>query len=111
MSVTLIEFHCISAAPIPKVRFCQNVQMFLSYLQSDEHFTFLKLKILINCSEIENVLMLQCIEACKGKKSTFGWLGQPLKLLKFKLSVSGKKNVGLFGVMTKASVLASKTYL
>ena len=30
---------------ILKVRFCQKVLMFLSYLKTDEHFAFLKLKI------------------------------------------------------------------
>ena len=54
-----------------------------------------------NCIEIEDVLKFECFEACKGKKAAFGWLGQSLKYLKFKFSVSGKKNVHLFGVMKK----------
>ena len=55
--------------------------MFLSYLQTDEHFIFLNLKIWIlvteNCLEIEDVLKFESLEACKGKKVAFGWLGQP----------------------------------
>ena len=56
--------------------------MFLSYLQIDEHFIFLKLKngilVIENCLEIENVLKLErLLEACKCKKAAFGWLGQP----------------------------------
>ena len=49
----------------------------------DEHFIFLNLKIWIlvavNCLEIENVLKFESLEleACKGKKATFGWLEQP----------------------------------
>ena len=41
----------------------------------------LKLKIWIlvteNCLEIEDVLNFEYLEACKDKKTTFGWLGQP----------------------------------
>ena len=55
--------------------------MFLSQLQTDEHFSFLKLKIWIleteNFLEIEDVLKFESLEACKGKKATFDWLGQP----------------------------------
>ena len=55
--------------------------MFLSLLQTDEDFSSLKLKIWIlvteNCLEIENVLKFESLEAYKGKKATFGWLGQP----------------------------------
>ena len=61
-----------------------------------------------NCLEIEEVLKFKSLEACKGKKTTFGWLGQPYKSLKFKFAVSGKKNVCLFGVMTKISVLSNR---
>ena len=65
-----------------------------------------------NCLEIEDVLEFESLEACKDKKVAFGWLiGQPLKSPKFKFSVSGKKNVRLFEVMTKTSVLSDKTYL
>jgi hypothetical protein len=32
-----------------------------------------------NCLEIEVVLMFESLEACKGKKATFGWLGHGLK--------------------------------
>ena len=57
-----------------------KVLAFLSYLQTDEHFIFLNLKIWIlvteNCLEIENVLKFESLEACEGNKSTFGWLGQ-----------------------------------
>ena len=46
--------------------------MFLSQLQTDEHFSFLKLKICIlvtkNCLEIEDVLNFESSEAFKGKK-------------------------------------------
>ena len=49
-------------------------------IQTDEHFSSLKLKIWIlvaeNCLEIENVLKFESLEPCKGKKATFGWLGQ-----------------------------------
>ena len=61
-----------------------------------------------NCSEIEDVLKFESLEACKGKQVAFGWLGQPKKTPKFKLSISGKKNVRLLGVMTKTSVLSAK---
>ena len=30
-----------------------------------------------NCFEIEDVLQSESLEACKGKKAAFGWLGQP----------------------------------
>ena len=53
---------------------------FLSYLQRDEHFIFLNLEIWIllteNCLEIEDVFEFDSLEACKGKKATFGYLGQ-----------------------------------
>ena len=29
-----------------------------------------------NCLEIEDVLLFESLKACKGKKATFGWLGQ-----------------------------------
>jgi uncharacterized protein YbcI len=45
-----------------KVCFCHKILMFLSYLQTDEHFIFLNLK---------------SSEACKCKKAAFGELGQP----------------------------------
>ena len=61
-----------------------------------------------NCLEIEDVLKFESLEACKAKKVAFGWLGQPLKSPKFKFSVLGKKNVSLFGVMTKTSVFFDK---
>ena len=55
--------------------------MFLSYLKTDEHFIFMNLKIWTlvaeNCLEIEDVLKFENLEAWKGKKATFGWLGQP----------------------------------
>ena len=55
--------------------------MFLSLLQTNEHFSSLKLKILIlvteNCLEIEDFLKFEYLEACKGKKAIFGWLEQP----------------------------------
>ena len=60
------------------------------------------------CLEIEDVLKFECLEACTGKKAAFGWLGQPLKPPKFKFSVLAKKNVHLFGVMTKTSALSDK---
>ena len=47
-------------------------------------------------------------KACKGKKATFGYLGQPKKSPQFKFSVSGKKNVHLFDVMTKTSASSDK---
>ena len=53
-----------------KVRFCQKM------LQTDEHFSSLKLKILIlvteNCFAIEDILKFESLEACKGKRDTFG---------------------------------------
>ena len=61
-----------------------------------------------DCLEIEDVLKFESSEACKCKKATFGWLGQPKKSPKFKFSLSGKKNVRLFEVMTKTSVLSDK---
>ena len=55
--------------------------MLLSYLKTDKHFILLNLKIWIlvteNCLEIEDVLKFESLEACKGKKAAFGWLGQP----------------------------------
>ena len=48
------------------------------------------------------------LDACKGKKATFGYIEQPQKSPKFKFSVSGKKNVSLFEVITKASVSSDK---
>ena len=79
-----------------KVSFCQKVLMFLSYLQKDEHFTFLNLKI------------------CKAL--SFQTYRHPQFLSnfqtpKFKFSVSWKKNVHLFGVMTKTSVPSDKNVL
>jgi hypothetical protein len=61
-----------------------------------------------NCLEIEIVLKFESSEACEGKEATFGWLGEPKKSPEFKFSVSGKKNVCLFGVITKTSVLSDK---
>ena len=58
-----------------------------------------------NWLEIEDVLKFESLEPCKGKKAAFGWLRQPPK---FKFSVSGKKNVRLFEVITKTSVLSDK---
>ena len=53
--------------------------MFLSYLQTDEHFIFLNLKIWIllteNCLEIEDVLKFESLEPCKGKKADFALAG------------------------------------
>ena len=64
-----------------KIHFCQKILMFLSYLQTDEHFIFLNLKVRIlvteKCLEIEDVLKFESLEACKGKKATFGWPGKP----------------------------------
>ena len=55
--------------------------MFLSYLQTDEHFIFLNMQIGILVTEhgleIEDVLKFESLETCKGKKAAFGWLGQP----------------------------------
>ena len=55
--------------------------MFLSYLQTDEYFIFLKLEIWIlateNCLEVVDVLKFESLEACKGKKTALGWLGKP----------------------------------
>ena len=91
---------------VVKVRFCQKIMMFLS----NQHFSFLKLKIWFfvteNCLEIENALRFGSLEAFKDKKVTFVRLVQPWKSPKFKFSVSGKKNVRLFGVMTKTSALS-----
>jgi hypothetical protein len=60
---------------LEKVCFCQKILMFLSYLQTDEHFIFLNMKIWIlvteNSLEIEDVLKFESLEACKGKKATF----------------------------------------
>ena len=54
--------------------------MILSYLQTYEHFILLNLKLWFliteNFLEIEDVLKFESLEACKGKKATFGWLGQ-----------------------------------
>ena len=30
-----------------------------------------------NCLEIDDILKFESLEACKGKKAIFGWLGQP----------------------------------
>ena len=86
-----------------KVRFCQKILMFLSYLQTNEHslnlkiwtlvtenyleiedvlnFTSLNLKIWIlvtgNYLEIEDVLKFESLEACKAKRAAFDWLGRP----------------------------------
>ena len=56
--------------PIPsyvKVRFCQNILMFLSYLQTVELFIFLSLKIWIlateNCLKIKDVFIFESLEA------------------------------------------------
>ena len=55
--------------------------MFFSYLQTDEYFTSLNLKIWIlvteNCLEIEAFLKFERLEAFKGKKAAFRWLEQP----------------------------------
>ena len=70
-------------APIEdiKVHFCQKILMFLSYLQTDEHFIFLNLKIWIlvteNCLEIDDVLKFKNLGAWEDKKAAFGLLGQP----------------------------------
>ena len=59
-----------------KVCFCQKITMFLSKLQTNEHFSFPKLKILIlvteNCLELKDVLLFESLEPCKGKKVAFG---------------------------------------
>ena len=59
-----------------------------------------------NCLEIEDVLKFESLEACQRKKATLARAA--LKSPKFKFSVSGKKNVRLFEVMTKTSVLSDK---
>ena len=43
-----------------------------------------------NCLEIKDVSMFESLEACKGKKAPFGWLGQPDKSPKFKFKSLGK---------------------
>ena len=50
--------------------------MLLSQLQTDEHFSSVKLKIWIlvteNCLEIKDILNFESLVACKGKEATFG---------------------------------------
>ena len=50
--------------------------MFLSQLQTDEHFSSVKLKIWIlvteNCLEIKDILKFESLAACKGKEVIFG---------------------------------------
>ena len=48
----------------------EKILEFLSYLQTDEHFIFLNLKIWILVTE--NSLKFENLEACKGKKVAFG---------------------------------------
>ena len=64
-----------------------------------------------NCLEIENVLKFESLDRGLYGQEGRLWLarlGQPLKSPKFKFSVSGKKKVCLFGVMTNTSVLSDK---
>ena len=86
--------------------------MFLSYLQTDEHFTFLNLKIWILVI-FKAALASQRRLSCPYKPLSFQTLRHPQFLSnfqspKFKFSVSGKKNVRLFEVMTKTSVSSDK---
>ena len=50
--------------------------MFFLYLETNEHFVFLNLKIWIlvteNCLEIKDILKFESLAACKGKEATFG---------------------------------------
>ena len=58
--------------------------MFLSYLQTDELFIVLNLKIWTlvaeNYLDIEDVLKFESLEDGKGKKTAFGWLVQECKM-------------------------------
>ena len=61
----------------------------------------------IRRSRLEHTALF-LILGCKGKKAICDWLKQPQKSPKFKFSVSVKKNVRLFGVMTKTLILSDK---
>ena len=85
--------------------------MFLSYLQIDELFISLNLKIWLleteNCLEIEKVLKLESLETCKGKKVVCIWLDQPIK--NFQVQES-KMFVGL-EIWQNYQYLLTKMYL
>ena len=59
-----------------------------------------------NCLEIENVLKFESLEVCKRRKSSLKRVA--LQITKIQISVSRNKNVCLFGVITKTSVLSDK---
>jgi hypothetical protein len=70
----------------------------------------------LNFGDLNAALASQSRTACPYKALSFQFLRHPqylsnFQLPKFKFSVSGKKNVRLFEVMTKTSVLSEKTYL
>ena len=69
-----------------KVHFCQNVLMFLSYLQTEEHFTFLNLKIQI----FKAALASQMQPSCPYKPLSFQTLSN-FQSPKFKFSTWFRK--------------------
>ena len=95
-----------------KVSFCQKALISLSYRQTDEHFLILKLKIWILVI-FKATLDFQMWPSCPYKSLSFRTLRYPQILSnfqspKFKFSVSGKKNVRRFDVMTKTSASSDK---
>ena len=92
--------------------FSQKVLMHLSFPQTHEPFVYLNLKIWIFGS-YKAVLANQLWPSCPYKPLNCQIWRHPQFLSKFqspkfKLSVSGKKNVCLFGFMTKTSESSDK---
>ena len=62
-----------------------------------------------NCFAIEDILKFESLEACKGKRDTFGYLARvALKITKIQIFSFREENVHLFGVMIKTLVLSDK---
>ena len=81
MRLKLNDYFLVLGNPRKGKFLSESTDVFVSKLQTDEPFSFLKQKIWIlvteKCLEIEDVLKYESLEACKGKKAAFGWLGQP----------------------------------
>ena len=96
-----------------KVRFCQKVLMFLSWLQTDEHFSSLKILKKWILVIFKAALSSQRQPSCLYKPLSFK-LQDILKILsnfqlqELKFSFSGKKNVRLFGVFKNISIFWQK---
>ena len=116
--ISTILFKSLQLVWRIKVRFCQKVLKFLLYLQTGERFTFLNLKIWILVIS-KAALASQMLSFSSYKSLSFQTLKHSQFLSNFqspklKFSVSGKKNVRLFGVSVSSNknvpLIKAETY-